>query len=166
MLDRLLYDLYSQILWRPRQVEIIVENGNGTRGTKRQRVLDRARGHFVCFVDDDDGVSSEYVDLVSAIVADPEADCVSLVGEMTTDGANPERFEHSIKYSEWSTVDGVHRRCPNHLNPVRTSIARSVGFSSADFGEDREYSLNLRGKLKREGSTDGVLYYYRYKSRK
>lgn len=150
-------------------VEIVVDD-SGTAvsiGEKRQRLLSRAVGEYVAFIDDDDWVAYDYVERVLRAVVGGGPDCASLVGLMTTDGENPERFEHALKYSKWETVNGVHVRCPNHLNAVRRELALKVGFPSKNFGEDADYSMRLRELLKTEASTgDEPLYFYWYRSKK
>lgn len=174
LLERLLSFLYWQInrtyltpadikVSFRRRVEIVIDDKPApSLGEKRQRLLERARGKYSCFIDDDDWVDASYIErLCTALDSDPAADCASLVGILTTNGYKPERFEHSLKYEKWDSVNGVHVRYPNHLNAVRTSIAREVGFSNLTYTEDRDYSDRLRPRLRREVSTgDRPLYHY------
>ena len=169
LLDRLVDELYRQITKdRPRQAEVIVEAVGNTTGEKRQKALDKAHGRFIAFVDDDDWVAHDYIErVVGAIERNGEADCVSLEGVMTTDGAGPEVFKHSVAYSDWRTENGIHLRCPNHLNAVRTDLARKAGFRAMTIGEDRDYSLRLRPLLKVEADAGREpLYFYWFKTNK
>lgn len=177
-LDRLLDHLYTQILRRKervgaddgyvqclREVEILVDSREDiTVGQKRQALLERTRGLYVAFIDDDDWVSHDYIDrVVGALRNNPGTDCASLKGVMTTAGAVPETFEHSIKHMEWRSEDGAHYRSPNHLNAVRRDLALKVGFPSLSHAEDFDYSKRLRPLLQREASTgDADLYHYWY----
>jgi hypothetical protein len=169
-LDRLLDHLWAQILTKcPRGVEVVVDSREGiTIGQKRQALLERARGAFVAFIDDDDLVAFNYIErVVSALQTSPNIDCVALNGIITTDGERPERFEHSLKYTEWGKTDGIHRRSPNHLNPIRRELALKASFPSVNHAEDFEYSKRLLPLLKNEVST-GIqpLYYYFYRTKK
>lgn len=171
-LERLLDHLWAQILDsynpllglnpHPRMVEILVDDEkNISIGEKRQRLLERSRGAFVAFVDDDDFVSHEYVaEILTAIDKHPHADCVELRGVITTAGAEPEPTHHSIKYTDWHKADGVHCRSPNHLNPIRRKHALAVGFPHKSHAEDFDFSIKLRPLLKVEAPTHGVLYHY------
>ncbi len=167
-LDRLLDHLYAQIAQdASREVEVLVEPGETLAiGAKRQALLGRARGHFVAFVDDDDFVSHDYVRrIVSVIRETPEADCLALWGEMTENAGRPERFHHSLVHAGWFTDgNGVHRRTPNHLNPVRREHALAAGFPEhLSHGEDFEYARRVRPLLKNEASTgEAPLYFYFY----
>jgi hypothetical protein len=167
MLDRLLEHLWTQILAQeePREVEVLVDPREGvTIGEKRQALLERARGHFVSFVDDDDGVSHDYiVRVVDALRSEPAADCASLCGVMTTAGAASEPFYSSLACSHNYSQDGKHFRFPGHLNAVRRELALQAGFKAISLGEDIDYSMRLRPLLKKEVSTgDRPLYWYWY----
>jgi hypothetical protein len=49
-----------------RDIEVLcdIDNGEVSIGSKRQKLLNSAVGDYVCFVDDDDLVSEDYVDLI------------------------------------------------------------------------------------------------------
>jgi hypothetical protein len=157
------YDGKCEILWE-------LDNGERTTGEKRNSLLERATGEYVAFFDDDDWPAPNYVSsILSAIKSKP--DCCSLLGEMTTDGTNPELFEHSLKYREWKTNPHSHiryERNPNHLNAIKSSIAKQMKFPNITFGEDKAWSdlLAKSGLLKTESTIDTVIYYYRYITQK
>lgn len=149
------------------EVEIVslVDSGELNIGAKRNILLERAKGDYVCFADDDDEVSSDYVEtLLNAIESSP--DCVSLRGVITWKGKNPEIFEHSIKYDAYNTTDNTikYERYPNHLNCIKSSIAKRFKFPETSFGEDTDWATQVKnsGLLKKEIFVDKVLYHYLY----
>ena len=138
-------------------------------GTKRNRLLEVSKGEYVCFFDDDDLPSKDYIStLLEAIETKP--DCVSLRGIMTTNGSNPEIFEHSLKYKAWKTTKNKikYERYPNHLNCIRADIAKQFKFPEVNHGEDYNWSKQLHesGLLKNEYYTEKVLYYYKFVTNK
>jgi glycosyltransferase involved in cell wall biosynthesis len=151
-------------------VEILVDKSEtDSIGTKRNELLRGASGEYVCFFDDDDLPGKDYIStLLEAIEINP--DCVSLRGIMTTNGSNPEIFEHSLKYKSWRTTNNKikYERYPNHLNCIRADIAKQFKFPEINHGEDYDWSKRLHesGLLKTEYYTDKILYYYRYLSNK
>lgn len=165
MLDRLVDHLRWQMRSFPQQVEICVDLDTViTVGEKRQRLLEKATGRFVVFVDDDDTTSFDYVSRVLKACAE-DKDCCSLVGVLTSNGNDPQRFEHSLKYDRWQTVNNsgavLHERYPNHLNAIRRDLALEAGFAARNCGEDHEFSNRVRPLLKSEASTgENPLYYY------
>ena len=149
-------------------VEIITDDGEGTIGAKRQRLLEKARGEFIAFVDDDDMVSVDYIERIcKTILENPNATHLSLTGEVTTDGGQiPDTFVNSTKYERWNDtiVDGksFYERTPSHLSPIRREIALKVGYDSKlHYIEDRMFADQVRPLLTNEADTGSKpLYYY------
>jgi len=148
-------------------VEVLTELDDGTRsiGWKRNALLDRASGEYVCFVDDDDIVSSDYVErILKATQSKP--DCVGMHLLHFRDAVLKGFTYHSVKYASWyEEVDrstGYLRfyRCPNHLNPVRREHALKCRFPDCSFGEDRVYSMKLRKCLVTEEYVVEPIYFY------
>lgn len=150
-------------------VEIIDECDEGQMniGAKRNLLLDRAKGDYVCSIDDDDWIDSEYlIKIITALDSFP--DCAQLIGMMNTDGFNLKRFEHSIAHQGYFERNEIFYRPPNHLNAIKASIAKQFKFPEMNFGEDTDWALQIKdsGLLRREEPIDKVIYHYRYCSRK
>lgn len=162
---RLMLALNKQAIGHP--VEILTDNSgkNIAIGTKRNALLKRARGEYVAFVDDDDEVAANYVQLVlQALRSKP--DCAELRGEITTNGTNPKPFIHTITCKKWHEKDGIYWRMPNHLNAIRRNLALQAGFPEKSFGEDHDFSKRVQPLLKTQGDIAQTIYYYRYRSKK
>lgn len=148
-------------------VEIIssIDNGVKSIGAKRNELLNKASGDYVAFIDDDDTVHNDYIKLIlEAIKNNP--DCVGIEGIMTTNGRNPEKFIHSLKYDSWFKKNGIYYRNPNHLNPVKREIALSVMFPEINHGEDKDYSERLFEHLKTEEYINIPIYNYLFVTNK
>jgi glycosyltransferase involved in cell wall biosynthesis len=143
---------------------IFVDDGRRFVGEKRNALLEASRGDYVAFVDDDDWVSGFYLkEIVSLVTRVPDLDCVGIVGEMTSKG-QVSRFIHSITLDHWFERGGIYYRPPNHLNPIRSGIAKKFRFPDKDVGEDAEWSnaIYQSGLLKKEILLgDNIMYYYR-----
>ena len=172
MLDALLSKIYCQLTEGGfiGQVQVITDQSmNMTIGEKRNSMMRVAKGDYVCFIDDDDDISPDYIRLImEGIETNP--DCCSLIGEMTWNGTNPQLFEHSIKYNAYKTNINnriMYERFPNHLNCVKTSIAKQFEFPHWKSGEDTEQACRMfnSGLLKTEYEIKSVIYHYRYKSK-
>lgn len=157
--EKLIFSLYNQNL-QSGLVEILNETDSGeiSIGRKRNRLVSRALGEYVAFIDDDDTVDPDYIRLVlQAIETAP--DCVGIVGTIPIMGVQY-LFKHSIQYQGWYTNGSVFYRTPNHLNPVKRSKVQAIPFPDINFGEDKDYSLNLRMKLKTEVMIQKPIYFY------
>jgi hypothetical protein len=166
-LGRLAMELLNQI-GDQYPVKISVnEDTTCSIGKKRQAMLESVTTDYLCFIDDDDRIADNYIELVMAGIA-TNPDCCSLNGIITTDGKNPKPFRHSIDYKEMYEQDGVYYRPPNHLNTVRSSIAKQMLFPDWERSEDSNYCFQLRdsGLLKTEYKIEPILYFYDYISDK
>lgn len=139
------------------------------RGKIRNYMLENSVGEYVAFFDADDIPSKDYMKkTVTALISKP--DCCSLTGVITWDGTNPEIFEHSIKYYAYKTNNTgkiKYERYPNHLNAIRSDIAKQFKFPEIDFGEDTNWATQIfkSGLLKKETRIDGVIYHYQYQNK-
>lgn len=141
------------------------DSGATATGTKRNKLLDLATGEYVVFVDDDDDINPQYLRLIFEALEDMP-DVVGIKGVYFIDGTYQGIFEHSIEHKQWSTYAGNrYLRCPNHLNPVRTSLARQARFPDITMGEDHDYSTRLLPLLKTEKMIDKPIYNYLARSR-
>lgn len=147
------------------------ERDEASIGEKRNNLVRRAKGEYLDFIDDDDRISDNYVSLLMQGI-NKGVDCCSLKGIITEDGQNPLVFEHSIKYSSYKTnPEGMpvrYERYPNHLNCIRSSIAKQFKFPEINHGEDKSFADQLfqSGLLKTEHYIEEVIYYYDYRSKK
>lgn len=150
-----------------RSVEILVDcdNKEVSIGAKRQRLLEKAAGDYIVYIDDDDWCADSYVDdILAALATSP--DCVGFLITCTTNGKNPVKAIASMRYKEWAeNRDGyAHLRSPYQKTPVRREIALKVGFPDLRYGEDRVYSRGITKLIKTEVFVNAVLYHYRFKS--
>lgn len=162
---KLLLHLQAQAEGKPVELVIACDNKEISIGKKRQQLLERATGDYVCFVDDDDWVSDDYVDrILAAIETNP--DCVGFLITCTTNGRDPKKAIASLKYRQWAdNVDGYHYvRSPYHKTPVRREIALKAGFPDLRYAEDKIYSNGILKHLKTEVFVSQVLYQYRYRN--
>lgn len=165
MLDRLLSEIKSQQLQCGVEIEVLCDAGEGTVGAKRQRLLEKAQGDYVAFIDDDDEIQPAYLSaILGALSTSP--DVVGFTGIMTTNGTRPERFRLSKDFN-YEKKKGIYYRYSNHLCPVRRELALQVGFKTEmTFFEDFDYATRLRPFLHTEVFIEKNLYHYKYLSKK
>lgn len=159
-------ELRSQRLKYHNDVQILVDYSESDNiGTKRNRLLQQADGKYLAFFDSDDFPGVNYIERIMEGI-NGDYDCCSLRGLYSINGVYDGIFEHSIKYDKWETVSGEIRylRYPNHLNCIKSSIAKQFSFPEKNFGEDKEWSDKIfESKLiKTEYFIPDIIYYYRY----
>jgi hypothetical protein len=162
LLNRLLEGLMPQVFAHQPDVTLEILTNDGSEGIPvyRQRLLDRARSDYVSFIDDDDKVADDYVSTIL-----PLLDGVDQVGfwlqyyEMGV--PYPAPTKHSLSCGGWWDTQVAWCRDVSHLNPVRTELARHVGFIGApDLGEDHWWAFKMRGLVHTEHFVDKVMYHY------
>ncbi len=175
--DKIYSELQRQITEGDYQRSVKIEwerdNGEMTIGAKRNILLERADCDYVVFVDDDDWISGNYIKLVmDGIQTNP--DCCSLKGIITWDGKRPELFEHTLKFDKYRTNEQAksdeikYERFPNHLNAIKSFLAKQFRFPESNHGEDTDFATQIfnSGLLKIEHYIPEVLYHYLFKPSK
>jgi hypothetical protein len=134
--------------------------GEHTIGYKRNALMESSSGLYTTFCDDDDDVHDEYIRMIYEKLQS-RPDCVSLVGVITFNGKNPKKFIHSIAYDSYFEHDNVYFRPPNHLNPIKRSIAIQFIFPEKNFSEDYDWSMEIaKSKLLQVEEVITTPYYF------
>ncbi len=170
LLAELLNALSRQIIPYSEEVQILIDYDEyESIGTKRNKLLSKATGEYVAHFDSDDKPSLHYIGMLMN-ATQFNCDCASLLGRYYVDGIFDGVFEHSIKYEEWKTTNNEikYERFPNHLNMIKTDIAKQFKFSEKNHGEDFDWStlVHQSGLLKIEYKIPEVIYHYYYKTNK
>ena len=144
-----------------------------TIGDKRQALIDRSRGEYVVFIDDDDDITTDYIHEVMKGI-ESGVDVIGMIGEYYVDGIYKKPFRHSIgcgtdaSGNPYWEDDKQYYRCPNHLNPMKRSLATQAYFMSSNHGEDTDFAMQIYKKqlLKSEYMIDTPIYKYYYRTKK
>lgn len=168
---RTLDDQIDNINGRPKKVEVLIEVDDGEKkgglptGSKRNKLVRKARGKYIVFIDDDDEIPGYYVsEILKAAKSNP--DCIGINGVITTDGVNEKKWYISKEYGRWYEKDNVYFRTPNHISPVKREIALKVPFPPVSSGEDSDYSTRILPLLKSETIIQKPMYNYIFKTKR
>ena len=152
----------------PDLVEIVTLEDDGTLmvGAKRNRLMDMAKGEYLCFFDDDDEPFGGYLRrILEALESRP--DVVGITIFWTDQIFDAVRLlVRSLDYQKFHWLvknDAVTCGRPAHLNPTRSSIAKTVRFNeNVIAGEDAEWSAAVACKLKTCVNIDEPIYWYNF----
>lgn len=148
-----------------KEVEILSECDNKqiSVGKKRQNLIEKAKGDYVVFIDDDDMCPYFYVQKILEAIKD-NPDCIGF--RIECKGTLGKTASASYIWNDWAdNVGGFdYVRTIYHKNPVKREIALQIGYKDLRFGEDYDYSKRLKesGLLKEEVFIDEIMYEYRY----
>lgn len=160
--------MYNQInlLNAALDVEVLIEIDNKqiTSGAKANKLLSRAGGKYIVFIDDDDWVADYYVgEMLKACESD--CDCFGMNGFYSIDGGGDIKWILSKDNTDIDTIENgspLLLRKTNHITGVKRSIAIVNGFPDKSNAEDKGYTQGL--VLNTEYKIVPPMYWYRYSS--
>ena len=165
-LDTLMIEVNKQCNPFIDQIEILIDPRIDINiGQKRNSLLQKSKGEYIVFIDDDDHIMPNYVWAIMQACSIGN-DCIGISGIITTNGRNLRQWHISKEYGKWFESGTIYYRTPNHISPVKRELALQAGFPDIAFGEDYEYSKRLFPLLKTETIIKGNLYHYDYIDKK
>jgi len=163
-LAEMLARLEPQAAHKPVEVLVLRDNRRRSVGSKRNALLQIARGDYVSFVDDDDEVHPDYVEAILE-ATESEPDLITFpvwVSGMELYGAHARvtRFDSSIVRDSESADE--YLRLPNHLCVWRREIANAFPFDDVMVGEDGLRAIRMRDAVERVVDIPQLLYWYKF----
>lgn len=151
---------------RVESIEVITleDDGEATTGTKRNKLMEMATGEWLVFVDDDDGVSDNYIEKI-LVALEGNPDVVTFKAQRYCDGKPwgeqiMRLSHHTYEIKEHPTTWLFP---PTHLCPTRSSLAKQLQFKDWNRGEDRQWQEMVFPLLKSEVHIPEFLYHYYYR---
>lgn len=163
LLRKLLAELDRQ--WKPglgvRVLRDNLERPGLESHAKRGELVRSSSADYVCDLDDDDWISTNYVSaIMNALQSRP--DYVGFRVNWTRNGEPYGMARHSLEYDGYAPGDSLwwHRDI-THLNPLRRDLAL---LASWDDRIDEQWAEQLRktGQVKTQVMIEKVLYHYRF----
>lgn len=159
-LPNIIEELDKQAEGKPVEILYLGDNKKMRVGEKRNKLLELAKGDYVCFVDDDDWISTDYVDeLLKGANSGADVFCFRVLCTVEKNEGKPVIYDARFKRD--SETAKYYERLPNHLMLIRRDLAM-IGFKEINFSEDSDFAIRLKPTLKTQSSTDKVLYYYNF----
>jgi hypothetical protein len=131
-------------------------------GEKRNILLNKSCGREVCFIDDDDVISNDYLTKIITGI-NSNADVVTFCGDYVENTLRTP-FSISMVHRGNFNEPNIFYRLPNHLCPVKREIALNCLFTNKNFGEDSDYAERINQHIKNEFHIQDKLYFYMYNS--
>lgn len=164
-LRALMAELEMQIGEQPVEHLVLMDNRRRTIGEKRDALLRAARGDFLAFVDDDDSVTSDYVEsIVQAIRTEPEPHVITFQQQSIINGQTG-LVEFKLGNPNEAFKPGADpiRRNAWHVCAWRRALAILSGFPANNYGEDWSFASKLCSlKNLREVHIPKILHRYVY----
>jgi hypothetical protein len=143
-LKKIISELNSQICknYAENIVEVIVEKDNGliSVGEKRNSLLSKSNGEYICFIDDDDFISENYLNL---ILQNLKKDILLIRIKHLINGVKSKSIQTSLYIDYLETNEFIFKTNHFHLCPIKKVIAENIKFQQINFAEDLDYSQKI-----------------------
>lgn len=146
------------------QVMVLTDSREMSVGDKRNKLMEMSSGKYVCYIDDDDSISENYLSKILEGCRS-DVDVVTFCGIYRDAASQDVGDYYTFKISTLlkdSTVGRCFNRRPNHLCPVKREIAIKHKFPEKNYGEDFDYSELLNPSLTNEFHIIDQIYYYNF----
>lgn len=137
-------------------------NGGPSIGKKREALVQRADGKYLCFLDDDETIAPNYLETIVRL-CHKNADVVTFRNFTTTDfywTVVDMSLENEI--NEEANPDRIVRRRPWHICPVKSEYAKLYSFPDTNYGEDWTWFEKVLKHCENESHTDAILHAYNH----
>jgi glycosyltransferase involved in cell wall biosynthesis len=159
---KLINNLLEQIGEKPVELLTFSDNVKRSIGEKRNNMLDLANGEYIVFVDDDDMVSSDFVDEILKAIENNNVDVINYKVLYSYNDNNHKEVLYSKENSHGEDSSYYYRR-PNHLMVHKKDNIKER-FKPVKFGEDDEWASRQVNFIKSEYNINKILYFYNYNS--
>lgn len=150
------------------ELEVVVNSGakflDGglSIGKKREALVKDANGEYLCFLDDDESISPNYVEtLMRLCYQDADVCTFKAVVKMENFWALVD-MKLIYTVNDQLSPDYTVRRPPWHICPVRSKFAKLFHFPDINAAEDFEWMKKVLTRCTTEAHTDKIIFQYNH----
>jgi glycosyltransferase involved in cell wall biosynthesis len=138
-------------------------DGGLSIGKKRQALVKSAEGKYLCFIDDDETISPQYLESLMRLCAKGADVCTfrCIVKMETFWTLIDMRFDY--KCNDQLNPNYTVRRPPWHICPVKSEYAKKFPFPDLNNAEDFVWMEKVLTYCTTESHTDEILFQYNHK---
>lgn len=175
MLDELMLKLNAQLIHYDQyhadfmgNIEILTDDskkfldGGLSIGKKREALVQRASGKYVCFLDSDDNVPSNYIESLARLCIQNKDVCTFRALCKLKEYWCLVDMSLNFEFNEQTTDHHDVRRKPWHICPVRAEYAKAELFSDINHNEDFDWFNRVLKYCTFEAKSNQILYEYRH----
>lgn len=149
------------------KIEVLIDDsprfldGGPSIGKKREALVKRAEGKYLCFLDDDEGIAPNYVETLVRL-CQRDADVCTFRNITKTDTYWCV-VDMGLKYpNDQASPDFTVRRKPWHICPVRSYFAKLHEFEDSNYGEDFTWMVKVLAHCTSEANSRSIIHQYNH----
>lgn len=150
------------------KVEILVDSskrfldGGLSVGKKREALVQRAEGKYLCFLDSDEEISPDYLETIIRLCYHDKDICTFKAMARLHNFWTVVDMSLSNKDNEQVCPDHIIKRPPWHICAVRSVYAKAFGFSDKNNAEDFEWMEKVLTSCQTEAHSERIIFCYRH----
>lgn len=138
-------------------------DGGLSIGKKRQALVQQAEGKYLCFLDDDEAISPNYIETLMRLCYQGQDVCTfQALVKMQTFWALID-MQLCYKVNDQINPDYTVRRPPWHVCPVKSVYAKMFEFPDLNNAEDFVWMEKVLSCCSTESHTDKIIFQYNHK---
>lgn len=141
---------------------VLLDNRTRSVGLKRQALLDSALGDYIAFVDDDDLVSIDYIEQITAMIQLTDADVITFEQDAFYNDLHSKVIFNLDTPDEPYNPGGITQRNIWHVCAIKRTIAQRGIFPDIMDGEDLAWCQQIRPFLRTQHHIPRILHTYRF----
>lgn len=149
-------------------VEILVDDskrfldGGLSVGKKRESLVQRAEGKYLCFLDSDESISPDYVETLVRLCNKDQDICTFQAMVKLSDFWALVDMRLTYKVNDQITPEHSVRRPPWHICPVRSIFAKLHKFNDKNNAEDFEWMEKVLANCTTEAHSERIIFSYNH----
>lgn len=140
-------------------------NGGLSIGKKREELIKRAEGKYLCFLDDDEDIAPNYVETLVRLCQHDRDVCTFRNLTKTDNYWTIVDMSLNYAHNDEANANYITRRSPWHICPVKTEFAKLYDFEDINYGEDWKWFEKVLKHCANEAHTDAVIHCYNHSSK-
>ncbi len=137
-------------------------NGGLSIGKKREALVKGATGKYLCFLDDDDTISPDYVETLLRLCNEGKHVCSFRAIYKLQTYWGVVNMSLSNRENEQATPERIIQRPPWHMCPVWSEFAKLYEFKDINNAEDFDWMQRVLSHCQTEAHTDRILFQYNH----
>lgn len=149
-------------------VEVLIDNskrfldGGLSIGKKRESLVQRASGKYLCFLDDDETIAPNYVETLMRLCHEGNDICTFRAMVKLSNMWGVVNMSLNNLENEQLHPDGIVQRPPWHMCPVRSVYAKMFEFPDLNNAEDFVWMEQVLKCCHTESHTDKIIFQYNH----
>ena len=137
-------------------------NGGLSIGKKREWLLNIALGTYICFLDDDDQVSPDYIETLLRLCYEDKDVCTFRNFSTFDNYWTVVDMDLEHEENEQATPENIVKRKPWHICPVKAEHAKGIEFPDSNYGEDWVWFEQVLKNCKTQAKTNKIIHRYNH----